>query len=365
MWRVLAAWVLPCLALASEANLSWVAPTQRVDGSAYTNPGGYRLFERCGSDSLALLATVGPTENSYQRTGIQDNGQTCFWSLLAFDLDGIESARTNEVSKAFPASLPGQATNLVITWAGSQGAPEMATYFTDFGSETNGALGSSADWTSTLAGTWAHTVQTDAGATGGKSVALTDGGWGDSFTIDRNDAIVGTGTTGDIELVAKFKVATVSAWGSDEAIGPALSNQADADDFYALIRSGANVGLQYAQDNSPWESIGSAVAPGFTITNDTYLWVRIGRSGTTIRAKIWADGSGEPGSWMISGTHTTLSSVRAAFVVNEADSGPCTWDVFGVGTDGDAAPTSSGGGGAVSLPPVNQPSRSFAALLHH
>lgn len=133
MWlRSLALWLLPWLALASEANLSWVAPTVRVDGSPVTNLAGYRLFERCGSDPLALLATVNVPALSYQRTGLPD-GVTCYWSLTAFDADGIESARTNEASRTF---VPGVVTNLVIAWAPSQGQGPPSMALSRFGGGT-------------------------------------------------------------------------------------------------------------------------------------------------------------------------------------------------------------------------------------
>lgn len=123
MIRALILWLLPCLALAGEATINWTHPTLRVDGSAYTNPGGYKIWERCGTDPLALLATVPHPQATYVRSGAPD-GVPCFWSLTAFDTTGIESARTNEASRTFPQGLPGAPANLFVTW--SEGSSQVA-----------------------------------------------------------------------------------------------------------------------------------------------------------------------------------------------------------------------------------------------
>lgn len=187
MWlRALVLWLLPALALAGTANLSWVAPTTRVGGSAYTNPGGFRLYERCGTGLLTAIALLPASATAYQRTVIPDEGVTCWWSLTAFDTDGLESARSNEASKTFPVigTLPGAASNLVITWCGAPatGPPSMATHVggvqgsasgSGTGLNTSSSLAVQAGDVILVASKWEGAVTTDAitdNAAGGSNV---------------------------------------------------------------------------------------------------------------------------------------------------------------------------------------------------
>lgn len=46
----------------------------------------------------------------------------------------------------------------------------------------------------------------------------------------------------------------------------------------------------------------------FTVNNDTDYWVRFRVEGSTIKAKAWADGTAEPGTWTLERTNTELTS---------------------------------------------------------
>ncbi len=81
-----------------SASLSWVAPTQRTDGSPFSDLAGYRIY-------------YGTTPNSYQNTvNVQGAGMTryvvenlsqgtWYFRIAAVDSAGTESAPSNSASK--------------------------------------------------------------------------------------------------------------------------------------------------------------------------------------------------------------------------------------------------------------------------
>lgn len=129
------------LACAGTATLSWTPPTEYTDG-APLEVAGYRLFERCGADAYGTPIAVPAPASTYTRTGLPD-GTTCWWQLTALDALGVESERSVEVFKTFPAAgePPGAPGALVVTWLGQAEPPaeppDMAlTFFWRCESET-------------------------------------------------------------------------------------------------------------------------------------------------------------------------------------------------------------------------------------
>lgn len=148
MYRCALAWLLSASAWAGTAELSWTAPTQNVDGSAYTNPGGYRVYRRCDTGALAQIADVPHAQRAY--TDTLDVVGTCWWSLTAYNTLGEESARTNEVSKSFaaaPVDLPGS-VSATFTWSVEQGSP-MALAFTSLEAGRDATLTGASDTATT------------------------------------------------------------------------------------------------------------------------------------------------------------------------------------------------------------------------
>lgn len=214
-----------------------------------------------------------------------------------------------------------------------------AEHFTDFSGVTNGDIGSDADWTQSEGGGWEQDVGADGGATGGKTLVVEDptGFWGDELQEFYNTALAAT--SGDVEVVAKIK-AELTSLGTAAPIGVSLTDQGGF--YYSLSYGGSGSwSLYYFQGASQWSGIQTGVT-SLTLVTDTYFWVRLGRSGTTIRARIWADGDAEPG-WQLSGTNTTLTTVSPGLVFQDSSASPYTVDVFGMATAGDSAPTSGGG----------------------
>jgi hypothetical protein len=215
----------------------------------------------------------------------------------------------------------------------------MAQFFDHFGTYSNGDIASvSGGAFSKQASTtsWLYEVRTDGGATGGRTLVIEDDSlnWGDgggTVVYDTAGA-----STGDFEIYCRMKLASVANLTADRAIGPALV--AANGNAYSLRYDGTDVLLSYFQ-GSAFANIGSTIA--IALADNTYFKVRLGRSGTTIRLKCWADGDAEPGSWQASGTHSTLTTVKTGIQVYDYNAGPYTFDALGFGTAGDAAPTSA------------------------
>lgn len=80
-----------------SATLSWQAPTERTDGSALTNLAGYRIYYGNAPGNYSQSISLGSGLSTY----VIDNlaGGTWYFTMTALDSTGLESARTNPVSK--------------------------------------------------------------------------------------------------------------------------------------------------------------------------------------------------------------------------------------------------------------------------
>lgn len=84
-----------------SATLTWVAPSTREDGSAFSlsQLNGYKIYVGTDNDNLVPAGTIDdPTVTSYTIRNIQQ-GEYIF-AVTAFDSAGIESGLSNRVRKA-------------------------------------------------------------------------------------------------------------------------------------------------------------------------------------------------------------------------------------------------------------------------
>lgn len=81
----------------------------------------------------------------------------------------------------------------------------------------------------------------------------------------------------------------------------------------------------------------------FTPTLNSYYWIKFRAIGTKLEAKVWADGSGEPGPWTVSGTDSSISAAGTFGVTLNSSSGAATFDMdtlsFNDGTSTQTAQT--------------------------
>jgi hypothetical protein len=112
-WLVLATMAIPALSHAGTATLTWVAPTQNVDGTPITAALTYRVFGGVQGQSKSLITTTSAV--TYTHTSAP-NGVTYCYHVTAV-ANGLESAPSNEACKAIPVpppSPPNPPSSLVV-----------------------------------------------------------------------------------------------------------------------------------------------------------------------------------------------------------------------------------------------------------
>lgn len=81
----------------NQAVLSWVAPTTNTDGTPITGTLTYNVYQ-------GLSPTI---------TGLPD-GATVYFTVTAVE-GGVESAKSNVVSKVFPPATPDAPSGLTVS----------------------------------------------------------------------------------------------------------------------------------------------------------------------------------------------------------------------------------------------------------
>jgi len=84
-------------ATSGSAALSWAAPTQNIDGSPLTDLSGYHIYYGTSANALTTTITVGGGSTTYTVSGLSSG--TYYFSVVAYNAEGIDSANSNLVSK--------------------------------------------------------------------------------------------------------------------------------------------------------------------------------------------------------------------------------------------------------------------------
>lgn len=85
------------------ATLSWYAPTANSDGTILTNLAGYKIYYGMSSRNYSQVIDVGNV-TTYTVTNLT-GGITYYFAATAYNIFGIESAYSNEVSKTADPTL--------------------------------------------------------------------------------------------------------------------------------------------------------------------------------------------------------------------------------------------------------------------
>lgn len=122
--RYAVAWlitVLPSIAMAGSALLTWTAPDLNEDGTAYTNPSHYTIYAGCIQSGQYEEQTLGPipyTQTSVTMTALPES-KNCYFVATATNTDGVESGYSGEAVKYIDSTvtLADPVENLVIEWS--------------------------------------------------------------------------------------------------------------------------------------------------------------------------------------------------------------------------------------------------------
>lgn len=126
-------------AVAASTTITWKPPTQNTDGSALTDLAQYGIFWGCQqSGNYQNSAVIPAPATEYTVTGLPDVG-TCYFAGTSINAKGIQSAFSNETSKAMHGK-PEQVSNLVVTW--KAGAPLMGVSYLGTASDAKSSASS-------------------------------------------------------------------------------------------------------------------------------------------------------------------------------------------------------------------------------
>lgn len=117
---------------------------------------------------------------------------------------------------------------------------------------------------------------------------------GGTFSVAR----IGSGTATSTEVLVRLKPADTT---SD--IG-CIARYTDNNDFYygVLVSGTVAIGKDVAG------SFTTLTSTSFSYSTANFYWLRFNLSGSTLKLKVWQDGTSEPGSWTVTTTDSSLSS---------------------------------------------------------
>ena len=95
--------------VAPTATLTFTAPTKNTDGTAISTPLTYNVYMGTASGTETKVASGLAGSPIAVSAGLIP-GSTFYFEITVVDSAGIESAKSNEVCKAFAASVPGTVT---------------------------------------------------------------------------------------------------------------------------------------------------------------------------------------------------------------------------------------------------------------
>ncbi len=208
----------------------------------------------------------------------------------------------------------------------------MTQYSTDFSGYTAGAAPS--DWSNFTGAVWSTwQIQTVSDSISGKAFVCTS----DATETRRANSWNTVPTAADAEVLWHGRVSAVGALYIQNTYlrHNGLSSVSGSDAAYMYVQNGSSTQKTLAS-LLPFTSLGTQ---SFTPAADTYYWIRMRASGTTIQAKIWSGAySSEPGTWGITVTNATISAAGSAAFGLYTPNITTICDYFAVGTSGDAAP---------------------------
>lgn len=210
----------------------------------------------------------------------------------------------------------------------------MATHFDDFGSATAGATPTG--WTlrnRDVAEPWTINAFDDSG---NKVARCDNNGQDDNLAAITKDSA--GSISGACEILTKWRIQAGEATNRKSSLAWIFINTAATAGYAAMWRQTEFRILEFSGGGEN-NFVGSAYT-GFSPSANTWYWTRFSRDGSgNFSAKFWADGSAEPGSAHITGNNTAVTSGLLGVGGFSFDS-TSDFDLVGIGTAGDAAPSS-------------------------
>jgi hypothetical protein len=116
---------ITCNAGDTWAQLTWLAPTQRTDGSALTNLAGFKIYYGLQGQPLDIVIDIpDPTLTTYRVEPLSE-GQWNF-AMTAYDSNSLESDKSGTATKS--TSIPMSASTTVTVTLGTFVTTETIVY---------------------------------------------------------------------------------------------------------------------------------------------------------------------------------------------------------------------------------------------
>jgi len=209
----------------------------------------------------------------------------------------------------------------------------MTTYSTNFSGYTADVAPS--DWTArwvTASNTWA--VRSKASVEGGKTLENT--GTVDGRHLLSWNTVDADSGRADAEVLARMRSSSTGA--GQLRLTVRGSGAAAAESGYSVeICTTAAADMRVSKLVSGTQTLLSPLH-AFAFAANTWYYVRFRVNGTSLKAKVWADGTEEPTSWQIEITDSSISAAGWIGASNVESTGTRDWDWFSIGTAGDTAP---------------------------
>jgi hypothetical protein len=223
----------------------------------------------------------------------------------------------------------------------------MAQFFTDFSEYAHGYKLTGYNHSDGTYGDWRNrwdiytklTALDEAGATGGRIAQATS--TDTEIGLFTWDAVDGGGLPGadlaEAEIVCRLR-ANVSTNVIFSGVLRGNGVRFDPDGYVGgCTKTDALVRRENAGGTgSSYLSISSH---GYTRPQNGWYWFRMQARGTTVRVRIWEDGTPEPSTWPSEVTDNVWANGWIGLPFFAGYGFPVEFDLVGIGTDGDAAPT--------------------------
>ena len=159
-------------------------------------------------------------------------------------------------------------------------------------------------------------------------------------TLAWND-IDGDANRATVEVVGMFKCHVLTGSTSSRVFSTRVSSDSSRTAYSVRLRT-SDVYV-YRSSGVTATQLGGDTTVSLTVGN--WYWVRFQFSGSAYKLRVWLDGGSEPGTWNVEGTDSTYSTAGSVGLCKGANTIAHEWSMFGVGTNGDTAPSSGGSAG--------------------
>ena len=275
-------------------------------------PGGSIQFRGYGTsttgDSLVLPFTWQATGGTIAADGVYTAGGTAGTFQVIGTHQGGTMADTSTVTIL---RSPLGSTTYVTTFAGY--APGTAPY----------------DWTATSAPAGvAWSVEDDAAFADGRGLRAVVTSTGRH--ILRANTLT---ASADQEVLARIRMGDGDSRGPGVALRHSMSGTAETA-YVAYFRPGNDAVEVNRFLGGAWSFVATA---SFVNDPGAWYWIRFRAEGTTLRVRVWADGTPEPAGWTITVTDTGIASGSVGAYAYEPNT--VLWDSFSAASNGGTAPT--------------------------